>query len=136
MKKIGLKVGGRVFSLAYTLDAMCEMSDTIPDFDMDKFSEYAKNPGRLLDLLVALARQGEAMEGRALDVDRAWFGRHISPAPVSVAKVQVAVYNALAAGMTMETDDGSDGEVDVVLADIKKKDGMDASPGGGSSTTA
>lgn len=135
MKRIKLKIGGRIFALAYTLDAMCELGETIPDFDMDKFSEYTKKPQQMLDLLVALAREGEALEGRTLDVDKKWFGSHISPAPASIAKVQVAIFTALADGMTMETDTGEDGEVDVVLEEIKKKDARDDSPGGGSSTT-
>lgn len=124
MKTTKLKVGGRMFALAYTLDAMCELSDVIPDFDMDKFPEYVKSPKRMLDLLVALARQGEALEGRELDVDRHWFASRIAPSPVGIAKVQVPIFNALAAGMTMETEEADDGEeVDVALQDIKKKGG-------------
>ncbi len=122
MKSIKLKVGGRTFELAYTLDAMCELMDAIPDFDMDKFADYARNPRQMLDLLMALARQGEKLAGRTLDVDKAWFGSHISPAPISIAKVQAAIFEALVAGMTMETDTGEEGEVDVVLEQLKKKE--------------
>lgn len=123
MKKQHVKIGGKTFALAFTLNALCEFTDTIPGFDLSKLSEYIKTPRGLLDILFELARQGEALEGRVLDVDKNWFGLHIPPSPQRIAAIQIAVLNALAAGIEMETDDGSDGaETDEVLEEIKKKD--------------
>ena len=122
MKTTQLKIGKRTFALAFTLDAMCRMQQTMQDFDLSKISERVKTPDGLLDMIVILAQQGELLEGRTLNVDRAWFGSHISPAPVRVAQIQIAVLNALAEGMRMETEDDEPGETDEVLAEIKKKE--------------
>lgn len=127
MKTIPLKVGGRTFELAFTLDAMCELQEEVEGFDLSKLSDLARTPKGLTQLLLALARQGELLNGRILDVGREWFGSHISPAPARIAKIQIAVLNALSAGMTMETDEeDEDEEHDVVLDEIKKKE----TPGG------
>lgn len=125
MKTVPVKIAGRTFSLAFTLDAMCVMQDRIPDFDLSQISAYVRTPAGLLDLLAILADQGEQLEGRILDVDRKWFGLHISPSPRRIASIQVAVLDALAEGMKMETEDGEAAEVDVVLEEIKKNGATD-----------
>ena len=122
MKLTRLKIGGREFALAFTLDAMMELQDKIDGFDMNELSNYVKTPSGMLDLLVAFARQGEYLEGRVLDADKHWFGAHISPAPSRIAKIQIALLDALSVGMKMEMEDSEDREVDVVLEGIKKKD--------------
>lgn len=123
MKLNKIKVGGREFALAFTLDAMLELQDVITNFDMNALSDYVKSPGGMLDLLTALARQGEYLEGRTLDVDKHWFGAHISPSPSRIAKLQIAILDTLGTGMKMDMEDADDVEIDVALADIKKKDG-------------
>ena len=125
MKTIPLKVGGRSFALAFTLDALCEMQDAIPNFDMSRLSEYVKTPDGLLNMLTIMARQGELLEGRTLDVDRSWFGLHLSPAPQRMARVQIALLNALAEGMRMDTEEDEESETDEVLANLKKKETAD-----------
>ena len=121
--KTPLKIGKRTFALAFTADALADLEETIENFDIAKVSETTKSMKTLLDVVTALAKAGEDLEGRTLDVDRRWFGSHISPAPLSVTKVQVAVLNALAEGFRMETEAGDeDGEVDVVLEELKKKE--------------
>lgn len=122
MKTVELKVGGRKLRLAFTLGALCEMQDTLSDFDMARLSEYVKTPKTMLDVMAILAKHGEALEGRTLDVDREWLGLHLSPAPNRVAAVQIALLNALAEGMRMETEDDAETEVDEVLESIKKKE--------------
>lgn len=129
MKTNTIKIGGRTFALAFTLDAMCQLQDNVPDFRLEKLAEYVKTPGGMLDLLVALAEQGELLEGRILDVDRKWFGSHISPAPARIAQIQIAIFEALSAGMSMENEGGDAGEEDVVLAEIKKNGTPESSPG-------
>ena len=128
MKTTHIKIGQRLFALAFTAGALAELEDRIEGFDMVKISETARNTDTLLDVLTALAREGEYLEGRELDVDRRWFGAHISPAPVHMAKLQVAVLNAFSAGFAMEAEMGDDdnGEVDVVLEELKKKETKDS----------
>lgn len=125
-KDATLKIAGRTFPLAFTMDAMCELQKTIPDFNLADLAEYVKNPEGMLALITALAREGAYLEGHELDVDRRWFGAHLKPSPAQITKMQVAVFNALTEGMSMETEDESAEEVDVVLEEIKKKDGTDA----------
>lgn len=122
MKTTEIKIGRRTFALAFTLDAMCRMQETMTDFDLSKLSERVRTPDGMLDMITILAQQGELLEGRVLDVDRAWFGSHISPAPVRIATLQVAVLSALAEGMRMETEEDEPEETDEVLAEIKKKE--------------
>ena len=122
MKTTPLKIGKRTFALAFTADALADLEETIENFDIAKVSETTKSMKTRLDIVTVLARAGEDLEGRTLDVDRRWFGSHISPAPLSVAKVQVAVLNAFAEGFRMEAETEDEGEVDVVLEELKKKE--------------
>lgn len=117
-----IKIAGRTFALAFTLNAMIEMQQQIPDFSMTKISEYPRTPEGLRTIILALAREGEYLEGRKLDIDAAWLGSHIKPSPSRIAKIQTAIVQAIMEGMELENDDGSDEETDVVLEEIRKKE--------------
>lgn len=129
MQTVTVKIRKRAFALAFTLDAMAELQDLIPDFNLSEVYKYPKTPSGLADMLFVLAKHGEALAGRKLDVDRAWFGT-LSPAPARCAAYQVAVFEALNAAFDMENDQdgGEEDEVDLVLEDLKKKENPDASP--------
>ena len=120
MKIIRVKFAKREFPLAFTMDALAEIEDMIPDFNIGELGTYARNPRHLCDMLYCLARQGAVLEGKTLDVDRSWIGSHISPSPAQSVKIQVAVLNALTEGMRMDTEEEEAGEVDVTLEEIKK----------------
>ena len=122
MKTTQIEIGRRRFALAFTLDALGRMQEEIPGFELANMHERVRTPDGLLTMIAVLAQQGELLEGRVLDVDRAWFGSHISPAPARVAKLQLAVLSALAEGMRMETEEDEPEETDEVLAEIKKKE--------------
>lgn len=117
-----IKIAGRTFALAFTLNAMIEMQQQITDFSMTKISEYPRTPEGLRTIILALAREGEYLEGRKLDIDAAWLGSHIKPSPARIAKIQTAIVQAIMEGMELENDDGSDAETDVVLEEIRKKE--------------
>lgn len=126
MKTTPLKIGKRTFALAFNLNAMEEMQNTIKDFDMSKLSDYVRTPGGMKDMITILARQGEYLEGRTLDVDREWIGAHIPPSQAKITEIHVALLNCLSDGLAMETEDEeNEGEVDVVLEEIKKKEERD-----------
>ena len=127
MKYTKVKIGGREFSLAFTMNAKLEMNDNIDDFESPKIGEYIRGQGKeMLIVLTALARQGEALNGRVLDVGPEWFGAHIPYRLSSLVKIQVALLDAVSIGMRMETEDDDDGiEVDVVLKELKKKETKD-----------
>ena len=117
-----IKIADRTFALAFTLNAMIEMQQHIPEFSMAKISEYPRTPEGLRTIILALAREGEYLEGRKLDIDAAWLGSHIKPSPARIAKIQTAIVQAIMEGMELENDDGSDEETDVVLEEIRKKE--------------
>ena len=117
-----IKIAERTFALAFTLNAMIEMQQKIPEFSMAKISEYPRTPEGLRTIILALAREGEYLEGRTLDIDAAWLGSHIKPSPARIAKIQTAIVQAIMEGMELENDDGSDEETDVVLEEIRKKE--------------
>lgn len=124
MEKRTVKISKRVFPLAFTLGAMEELAQKIENFNLARLQDYVKSPSGLIDILLALMRQGAILDGKALDVDRAWLASHLSPAPIRIAPIQVEVLNALSDGLTMETEE-AEGEVDVVLEEIKKKETTD-----------
>ena len=124
MEQRTVKIAKRTFPLAFTLGAMEELQNKIENFNLAKLQEYVKSPGGLLDILLALMRQGAILEGKTLDVDRTWLASHLSPAPIRMAPIQVAILNALSDGLTMEAEEDG-GEVDVVLDEIKKKETTD-----------
>lgn len=119
-----VKIAKRTFPLAFTLGAMEELQNKIENFNLAKLQEYVKSPSGLMDILLALMRQGAILEGKTLDVDRTWLASHLSPAPIRMAPIQVALLNALSDGLTMEAEEDG-GEVDVVLEEIKKKETTD-----------
>ena len=125
MKLTHVKIGGRTFALAFTLNVMADLEDALPEFDIAKLTEYVKTPKGLLTILTIMAKQGEALENRVLDVDSSWFGAHIRPGPANLMGLQSAIMEAMIEGMKMETEDGEEEQVDVVLEDIKKKEKKD-----------
>ena len=124
MEQRTVKIAKRTFPLAFTLGAMEELQNKIENFNLAKLQEYVKSPSGLMDILLALMRQGASLEGKALDVDRTWLASHLSPAPIRMAPIQVTILNALSDGLTMEAEEDG-GEVDVVLEEIKKKETTD-----------
>lgn len=128
MKYTGIKIAGREFTLVFNMNANLEMSELIEDYKVTSVGDYIKGQGKeMLIVLAALARQGEILNGRTLDVGLEWFGAHIPYRLSSLVKVQVALLDAVSIGMRMETEEDNDGiEVDVVLEELKKKE----TPGG------
>lgn len=124
MKLTHVKIGGRSFALAFTLNVMADLEDAVPEFDIAKLTEYVKTPKGLLTILTIMAKQGEALENRVLDVDSSWFGAHIRPGPANLMGLQSAIMEAMYEGMRMETEDDG-GDSDVVLEEIKKKEKRD-----------
>lgn len=119
-----VKIAKRTFPLAFTLGAMEELDQKIKNFNLSRLQDYVKTPSGLLDILLALMRQGAILEGKTLDVDRQWLSSRLSPAPIRMAPIQVAILNALSDGLTMEAEQ-DEGEVDVVLEELKKKETTD-----------
>lgn len=130
MAPITVKIAGQKFRLAFTMDGLGMMQETVKDFNLGRLTELGRSPSALVSMLYVLAQQGEALEGRTLKQNRDWFGCHLSPSPKEAVRIQTAVFEALAQGLNMETEAEDDQEeVDEALEEIKKNGGKAASPG-------
>lgn len=126
---IRIKVGGRELALAFTLGAMDEIerrTETKIDLRDVKQTiiDATGDRHKLVSILTAMAAEGAALENREPDVDEAWLTHHMRPG--LLPKMQVAMFEAVAEGMSMETaDEDGDEEIDLVLEELKKKQGTD-----------
>lgn len=123
---VHVSIGGRRFALAFTLDALDGFEKAFgAAVDKKTLAEKMGDRHALVALLRILAEQGEALEGRELDIDETWIARRI---PVGrLPKMQEAVLAAITEGLRMETENaGEDEEIDVVLEQLKKKEPADA----------
>ena len=130
MKTRSIRINRQNFALLFNFAALAAMEEEIEGFELTKIVEFVKGTKYLPRLIEILAREGEKAEGRALDVDAEWFAAHMSPNFKRVMDYQLAVNNALADGLLMETEDGEETEVDEVLEEVKKKEKTGASPSG------
>jgi hypothetical protein len=126
-----IKIGGRVLTLIYNMDAVLRACDD--DGKLPKLGELASTPGGRLKLLAACANAGELAAGRKADITVEWLARHMWPSRLEL--VQLKLQNAYIDGMRMETEDDEAGEVDVVLEELKKKLPPEVLQSASSSTT-
>ncbi len=126
MKQHTVRLGGKTFELAFTMGTLEMIEEAIPDFDMSNVSKFTRRAGTMIDIVYAMARQGELLAGRKVAEDRAWFAAHIPASPRWIADIQIAVFNTISDAIKMENETEDGGEVDEVLEEIKKKDGTDA----------
>lgn len=126
-----IKIGGRVLTLIYNMEAVlraCDEDGTLP-----KLGDLSATPGGRLKLLAACANAGEIEAGRKADITVEWLARHLWPSRMEL--ILLKLQDAYIDGMRMETEDDEAGEVDVVLEDLKKKLPPGALPSASSSTS-
>lgn len=118
-----IKIGGREFTLAFTLRAMLKMQQRIEGFDFNQIDKLVQTPDGMLQALYILAENGEKLEGRDIDVDEDWFALRIPANLRKFVTIQLAITETLTDGMSMEAEDDDERsrEVDVVLQEIQKK---------------
>jgi len=124
-----VKIAGREFTLAFTLKAMIALQKNADLYDFDEVNKMVSSPEGLLDVLYILAYTGEKLNGGELDVDKEWFAIHIPANARKFISIQIAVMKALADGMSMESAEDENEEVDLVLREIEKKRKKTGSPG-------
>lgn len=123
IKTQSVRIGGRTFSLAFTLKTMFDMQENIENFDYNQIDEIITRPKGLVDVLYYLAKTGEALEGREMDVDKDWFALHIPPSAKKIIYLQLLIRDTMQGNMHMESeeDDDRSREVDLVLQELQKK---------------
>lgn len=124
MKQHAIRIGKKDFPLVFTLGTMELLEERIKDFDISNFQEIMRTTKGLLDILYCLAQEGAIYNGTELKEDRKWFGAHCPVSKEKLIELHTVIAETLVAGMEMETDEEDpDQEVDVVLQELKKKDG-------------
>lgn len=121
---VTFKAGGRELALAFTLAAMDRMEDRLGcPVDLRDIkaivAEATQDRRKCVTLLQTLAEEGEACGGPEAP-DEMWLKRHLRAG--DLPRMQIAIFEAVSEGMTMETGEGDESEeVDVVLESLKKK---------------
>lgn len=122
---VGIKVGGREWPLAFTLDAMDELEQrTGKTIDQLTFRVKTRQDREtLLQTLEVLMAEGAVGTGMSTPTAQEL---RAAMRPGELMGALVAVSDAISAGMAMETEeDSGPAEVDLVLEEIKKKEKPD-----------
>lgn len=120
-----IKAGGRELALLFNVEAMDEIETLLgAAIDLTNLQEQIidriRDRHALVKVVYALAREGELAAGRDADFDEAWLKRNLKPG--QQLRLYASAIEAITEGLRMETNEGSeDEEVDVVLAELKKK---------------
>lgn len=135
VKKRGIKLGGRVFPLAFTLRTVNRLKHEFPDFDTDDVRKMVADTEQLVALLYYMADDAAKLAGETFDFDREWIAVNIPVNARKMIAIQIAVINTIADAMKMESeeDEETDREIDLVLQEIQKKREKTGSAGGESS---
>ena len=131
MKKHSIKIAGREFPLAFSLNTMIRLQDENPNFDYTNMENVLKTPKGLVDMLYCLALSGVSVNDQTLDVSKEWMAERLPATLEAVQKLGKVIVDTIAAGRYMETEEqeNKDREVDVVLEEIKKKEEKTDRPG-------
>lgn len=118
------KMGGRELALAFTIGAMDRLEERLGEpIELESIKEtivaQLKDRHKLVTILAILSAEGAALDGGEA-VDEAWLKQHVRPG--MLPRAQMAVLEAVADGLRMESGEGDeDEEVDAVLEELKKK---------------
>lgn len=119
-------VGGREIRLAYDLRAQITIDSEI-GMDWDELRDCinrlkkAKNTKIVVQCIRILGNRGLQKDGKKPDLTDDWLMDHISLKDMLAYKI--AILGVLTAGWYMETDDSQEREIDLGLAELRKKNG-------------
>lgn len=130
-KRRSIKLGGRVFPLAYTLRTVNRLKHEFPDFDTDDIRKMVSDTEKLVILLYYMADDAAKLAGEKFDVDMEWIAVNIPMSTRKLIAIQLAVIHTVADAMKMESeeDEDTDREIDLVLQEIQKKSEKTGSAG-------
>ncbi len=121
-----MKIVSREFNLVFTTAAWMQIEDAFGGIEAISERLEAGNciASTIVKLIVILGNQGLMLAGKKGDLSEDWIAMNLRPADVaSAASECVAAINR---GMGMETSNGDDEAVDVVLEEIEKKKDAEA----------
>jgi hypothetical protein len=119
-------VGGREIRLVYDLRAQITIDSEI-GMDWDELRDCinrlkkAKNTKIVVQCIRILGNRGLQKDGEQPDLTDDWLMDHISLKDMLAYKI--AILGVLTAGWYMETDDSQEREIDLGLAELRKKNG-------------
>lgn len=119
------KMGGRELALAFTIGAMDRLEEKLGEpVELESIKETVvaqlKDRRKLVTILAILSAEGAALDGGEA-VDEAWIKQHVRPG--MLPRAQMAVLEAMADGLRMETDESTDEseKKDLIWEELKKK---------------
>lgn len=119
-----IKIGEREIPLAYTLRAQIAIDEEL-EMTWDELRENInqlkgnRNTKKMITAIRILGNAGLQRAGKEPDLTDEWLLDHIRPKDMLAYKV--AMLQTLFAGQFMETDRSDEGEVDLGLIEIRKK---------------
>ena len=124
-------IGGRIIPLRYTTAAQEQVEE---EMDMDfyelqnKLNKDKKSTRATVRAIRIMGNEGLRLTGKEGDLTDDWLRAHMAPA--KIIDYRLAALAALVAGWYMETDNSYEEKQDVVLNEIRKKNGNTESPTG------
>ena len=122
-------IGGRVIPLRYTTAAQEQVEE---EMDMDfyelqnKLNKDRKSTRATVRAIRIMGNEGLRLAGEPADLTDDWIRSHMAPA--KIIDYRLGALAALVAGWYMETDNSYEEKQDVVLNEIRKKNGNTESP--------
>lgn len=119
------KMGGRELALAFTIGAMDRLEEKLGEpVELESIKETVvaqlKDRRKLVTILAILSAEGAALDGGEA-VNEAWIKQHVRPG--MLPRAQMAVLEAVADGLRMETAESTDEseKKDLIWEELKKK---------------
>ena len=136
VKNVSLKIGGREIPLRYNMRVQLKVEEELGTDFYELQNQLNKNKLSIKTIIGAvrlMGNEGLKHAGLEPDLTEDWLLDNMVPA--QILSYRMAAMAALVAGWHMETDNSFEEKQDVVLNEIRKKNGNTGSPTGGRSVT-
>lgn len=124
VRDVTVRIGGKVIPLKFNMRVQRQIEEELEmDFYelQENLNKKKRNTGIILVCIRLMGNEGLKAEGQEADLTADWLEEHMSPAYTT--DYRVAALGALVAGWKMETDNSYEEKQDVVLNEIRKKNG-------------
>ena len=124
IKGVKVEIGGRMIPLIYTMRVQLGVEREMEtDFYtlQDTINKSKRCTKETIEIIRLMGNEGLRREGKEPDLTTEWLTDNMKP--TQMLNYRIAVMGALIEGWYMETDNGEDEEKDLVLDEIRKKNG-------------